>query len=599
MNESKQHNIDKLDMYIHLDEVNGQQHAYLSIRPNSRILNPASAVVKSEILDKMQQMIADSRIVHGLPDKQELKKHIGIYLEGYQNQGRYRDYFTIQLAVPTKPQRGADSYIEELIDLELKPGKITNEKTGRIDFHDLGFSDKLVKKNSDIAILTHATAGIEGTTIYGDQIPAEPGKEIVKLAFDRKSIVAEKQPEKNQTTLKALITGFLYRDPAKGFFIDPDVLVQQVDFSTGNIAIKEFSQVSTAIKVEGSDNILQDTVKPGFTLMAREITVKGNVGRGAVLKGENIKISGIVDPGARITGSHISIDKVVGAFIEGDDIQINAVVENATINGQQITINTCITSTLKGAEVIIREAMHAGTVTAGSFIYCHGIFGSGKSVLRIDPMALPAYQQQEEDREEEMKKLSTKLDRFTPQLTKKAHLRSQLEKEVSHFFQTIEQQKNMSLTAQQKAAIMQLISHGQIDELRERLQISITAIMVKRLTTYQKLAREIDELKSSADSLTEEFAALKQKLIELKLSYSQGLMVVNNAGDGESQIEFATFSRQPAAITQVTLFSFNRKEQKIVASVAPFSWKSEDSRLALLSPPALKIINQFSVAANP
>ncbi len=598
MSDSAQH-LEKLDIFIHLDEVNGEQYAYLSIRPNSRILNPSAAAVKGEILVKMKQIIADSRIVHGLPDTQELKKHIGIYLEGYQKQGGYRDYFTIPLASPTMPQRGADSYVEELIDLKLKPGKIADEKSGKIDFHDLGFSDKLVKKNSEIAILTHATAGVDGTTIYGDPIPAEAGKEVVKLAYDRKSITAEEQPKKNRTILKALITGFLYRDPAKGFFIDPDVLVSQVDFSTGNIAIKEFSQISTTIKVEGSNNILQDTVKPGFTLMAREITVKGNVGRGAVLKGENIKISGIVDPGARITGNHISIDKVVGAFIEGDEIQINAVVENATVIGRQVMVKTCITSTLKGSEVIINDAMHAGTVTAGVFIYCHGIFGSGKSVLRIDPMALPAYQQQEEEINLEMKKLSAKLDHLIPQVTKKVHLQSQLEKEISHLFQTIEQQKNMSLTDQQRTAIMQLISHGQIDELRERLQISITAIMVKRLKTYHLISQEIAELKISEDAIIKEFSAIKQKLIELKLSYSQGLVVVNNNGNGETQIEFTAFSRPPEAISQTRLFSFNRQEQKILASTTPFSWKQEDSRLAPLSPQALKIINQFSPVGKP
>ena len=598
MNNSAQH-IEKLDIFIHLDEVNGEQYAYLSIRPNSRILNPSAAAVRSEILEKMQEIIAGSRIVHGLPKEQELRKHIGIYLEGYRKQGGYRDYFTIPLASPTMPQRGADSFIEELIDLELKPGKITDEKSGKIDFHDLGFSDKLVKKNSKIAILTHATSGVDGTSIYGDPIPAEPGKEVIKLAYDHKSITAEEQPEKTRTILKALITGFLYRDSAKGFFIDPDVLVSQVDFSTGNIAIKEFSQVSTAIKVEGSNNILQDTVKPGFTLMAKEITVNGNVGRGAVLKGENIKISGIVDPGARITGNHISIDKVVGAFIEGDDIQINAVVENATVIGRQVRVKTCITSTLQGSEVIIQKAMHAGTVTAGIFIYCHGVSGSGKSVLRIDPMSLTAYQQQEEEILAEMKKLSTRLDHFTPQITKKVHLRSQLEKEITNLFQTIEQQKNMSLTDKQKAAIMQLISHGKIDELRDRLNIYITALMAKRLQTYHSLSQEITELKINKDAIVKEFSAIKQKLIELRLSYSQGLVVVNDNGNGEAQIEFATFSRPPEAISKTTLFSFNRQEQKILASTTPFSWKQEDSRLTPLSPQALKIINQFSATVKP
>lgn len=598
MNQSAQH-IEKLEIFIHLDEMNGQQHAYLSIRPNSRILNPEAAEVNGEILAKMQEIIAGSNISHGLPDTNTLKKHINAYLEGYLKQGGYRDYFTIPLASPTMPQRGEDSFLEELIDLELKPGKISNEKTGKIDYHDLGFSDKLVKKNSDIAILTHATAGIDGSTIYGDLIEAEPGKEIVKLTYDHKSIIAEEQPEKNQTVLKALITGFLYRDAKKGFFIDPNVLVHQVDFSTGNIAIKEFNQVSTAIKVEGSTNILKDTVKPGFTLMAKEIKINGNVGRGAVLEGEEINISGIVDPGASITGNSISINKVVGAFIKGNDIHIKSVVENATITGKHVEMKTFVTSTIKGDEVIIHEAMHGGTVTAGSFIYCHGVFGSGNSVLRIDPMVLPDYQEQEEKLKAAMKKASTKLDNATPQLTKKSYLKSQLEKEINNFIQTIEQQKNRKLTEQQKRAILQMISRGRSDELRKRLQISITSLMAKRLQTYHLLSREIDKLKGSADGLAGEYAATQQDLIELKLSFTRGLILVNNTGNGEARIEFSTYSRQRESINQPTLFSFNPKEKKIHTSSTPLSWEQEDARLTRLSPQALKLINHYSAPFKP
>jgi len=87
---------------------------------------------------------------------------------------------------------------------------------------------------------------------------------------------------------------------------------------------------------------------------------------------------------------------------------------------------------------------------------------------------------------------------------------------------------------------------------------------------------------------------LKQNLIELKLSYQRGLIIVNDAGSGESQIGFASFSRPPAAVSQTTLFTFHRKKQKITAQAAPFTWRPEEEQTTSLSPRALKIINRFA-----
>ena len=140
----------------------------------------------------------------GLLSREEITGQVEVYLEGYRRHGCYQDYYTFQLAAPTLPARGEDSRLEMLIDLELKPGKVVDEKSGRIDFHDLGFSDKLVLVGQEIAILHHATPGVDGQTIYGEPIPAEPGKEVVKLKYDQRSIAArEEGEEENRTTVLA------------------------------------------------------------------------------------------------------------------------------------------------------------------------------------------------------------------------------------------------------------------------------------------------------------------------------------------------------------------------------------------------------------
>ena len=171
----------------------------------------------------------------------------------------------------------------------------------------------MIHEGEPLVIVNHASPGIDGIDIFNQPIKAETGKEEKVPTYDRKTIIREDDPDNNRTILKAAITGFLYQEGERGYFIDKDVLTKQVDFSTGNIEVQDFCDIDTVIKVSGNKDIMRDSVKPGFTLKAREIFIEGNVGRGATLEGDKITITGIVDAKARIIGRKIEIGKAVGA----------------------------------------------------------------------------------------------------------------------------------------------------------------------------------------------------------------------------------------------------------------------------------------------
>ena len=218
-------------------------------------------------------------------------------------------------------------------------------------------------------------------------------------------MVLEEDSEHNRAILKAGLTGFLYHDGARGYFIDKDVLTNQVDFTTGNIEIDDFSKVDSIIKVSGHRDIMRDSVKPGFTLKAREIIVDGNVGRGAHLEGETITVTGIVDSRARIIGRKIEIGKAVGAHIEGDDVKINEVLQNAVVVGRQVRLNTCMSSHISGEDVFINQELRSGTVVAASFIFCSQASGSSHSSLIIDPLQIPSFQEKLAEQLESVRRL--------------------------------------------------------------------------------------------------------------------------------------------------------------------------------------------------
>ncbi|MBN2231232.1 MAG: DUF342 domain-containing protein [Deltaproteobacteria bacterium] len=588
---------DKLDLFIHLEEHHGHDVALLSIRPNTRLHAPGAPETRQLVIEEINRQLAAHHIVAGIVVAAELEHHIDSYLAGYLRRGSYRDFYTFRIAQPTLPQPGSDSSMQELISLEAKPGRIVDERTGRIDFRDLGFSDKLVHEGDDLVILTHATPGIHGTDIRGRKISAAAGREPHRLKFDRRSVRAEKRDADRRTVLVATRSGFFYRDEVKGYFVDPDVLVQAVDFTTGNIRIRDYSNVDTVIKVEGTDNILYDSVKPGFALKAREITVKGNVGRGAVLEGDTITIVGIVDPDARIIGNHIRIDKVVGAHIEGIDIQINRVVTNATIVGRRVQVQTCTTSQLFGIEVMVHKELHAGTATAGTFLYCNRIQGNGTAHLHIDPPRIPALRAEQELLENERDRAVSLLERQAPQRRDKERLHTELEHEIELVFGLVEREKRLALNDRQRIAIRQLIINGHADDLGPRLDLTFSALTLKRLQTYHLLHRELLDIRRNHADQEAAIATIQQHIDDFERLYTRGLVAIGGPGNGEARIAFGARELAPRRLHEATLFGWSDERKQIVRYPLNLVLASRDPRLTTLSPQAQEILQR--TAADP
>ncbi|MEA3348477.1 MAG: flagellar assembly protein A, partial [Pseudomonadota bacterium] len=267
-------NIELLDLMLHLDERQGVDHAFISIRPNTRILKPRDPEVLQSILDVIKRELKENNISHGIKKANAITSEVKRYLADYQEIKARKTFYSFPLASPTLPQKGDDGTIEVLVDLKLKPGKIRDEKTGKIDYHDLGFSETLIHAGKPLVIINHATPGIDGTNIFNKPLKAQAGAQKKTPKYDRKTISCEENPKRNRAVLKAAITGFLYQEPGRGYFIDKDVLTRQVDFSTGNIEVRDFSDIDTVIKVSGHKDVMRDSVKPGFTLKAKEIIIE-------------------------------------------------------------------------------------------------------------------------------------------------------------------------------------------------------------------------------------------------------------------------------------------------------------------------------------
>ncbi len=579
---------------LHLDERQGAEHAFISIRPNTRIIKPRDPEVLRFILEAIKREIKEHKIRHGINKANAITSKVKRYLADYQEINARKTFYSFPLASPTLPQKGDDGTIEVLVDLKLKPGKIKDEKTGNIDYHDLGFSETLIHAGKPLVIINHATPGIDGTDIFNQPLKAQAGAQEKTPRYDRKTITCEENPKRNRAVLKAAITGFLYQESDRGYFIDKDVLTQQVDFSTGNIEIQDFSNIDTVIKVSGHNDIMRDSVKPGFTLKAKEIVIEGNVGRGAIIEGEKIIITGIVDAKARIIGQKIEIGKVVGAHIEGSDIKINSVLQNATVIGQRVRINVCMSSTVSGEEVFINQELRSGTVTAANFIFCHKATGSSHSTLTIAPCAIPSFRQKLEKQQIQVENYIQDYKKCYQEFEKEQQLHHRHHQPgIDNFYRQVEGLKKITFNEKQKKAIEQLLAQGLINDIGKRLNFKLHTKTRKNLKLFSESLKQLQELLSEVKELQEDYKNEENILHEMEESHTRGLIMIADESSGEIKICYREVCLSPVVLNQNRLFSYDRKKERIIA-LKKFGAITHQRLFANLSPQALTIVNKFT-----
>lgn len=587
-------NIELLDLMLHLDERQGLKHAFVSIRPNTRILDPKDPAVLRSILETVKEKIREQGIRHGISKSSTIIASVKEYLKEYPKIQLEKTFYTFPLANPTLPQKGDDGSIEELIDLKLKPGKISNEKTGQIDYHDLGFSDTLIHEGKPLIIITPATPGIDGLDIFKQPIKAQPGDAVEVPDYDKKTISCEEIQEADQTILKANITGFLYKDFDRGYFIDKDVLADKVDFTTGNIEVQDFEQIDSAIKISGDQDIMHNSVKPGFTLKAKEIIIEGNVGRDAIIEGDKIVITGIVGANAKITGHDIEIGKVIGAHVVGNKIKINSVLQNATVTGEDIRIKTSMSSHIFGNEVFINEELRSGSITAASFIFCRKSTGTSHSTLTIDPFAVPSFQQKlkaQQAKVEIQHKLYEKRNLLfeKEQSTHKGRYQSH----IDNFYRQIENEKKISLSQQQRRAIEQLLTHGKVEDVSQKLNFKIDTTTNTQLTNFAFSLTRLRESFSDVAELNQAHKDEKNILLEMEESYARGLILIADESAGEIKVCYRDTCLAPIIFNQNLLFFFDKKRKKIFP-LKKFGAITHQRLFTHLSSRALATVNNFT-----
>jgi uncharacterized protein (DUF342 family) len=285
----------------------------------------------------------------------------------------------VVVATGVPPERGRDGEIEYHFDTQRKRPAAQRDRPGRVDHRELNLIQN-VKKGDTLATATRPGAGVAGRNVFGEGLPALPGKPA-QIRCGRGVQLVE-----NGSKAVAAHDGMVTFDDGKIGVVSVYTVTGDVDYETGNIRflgdIVVGRHVKEDFKVESTGNV----------------RVYGNVDRGDIEAGGSVEVSGGIlgKEGVAVRAQ----EDITAGFADNANIVAGGTV---TVRGEvfrsNIRAGTVVVEGVKGAVI-------GGTISASHEIRV-GNAGNPKTaprtVLQIEPD--PTLTQQLENAQKELAQL--------------------------------------------------------------------------------------------------------------------------------------------------------------------------------------------------
>lgn len=161
----------------------------------------------------------------------------------------------IAVARATRPVNGRDASVEEKVKVDFthRPVEAAGVRTNLREMENL----TQVREGQVLALKVPATAGADGTDVFGNPIKANPGLDLVLAAGENVKV----SPDGN--SLVSAKSGYVYRGKTGLSVGDVFAVKGDVDFSVGNLHYR-------------GDVVIDKDVRPDFTVRAeKDVTVQG------------------------------------------------------------------------------------------------------------------------------------------------------------------------------------------------------------------------------------------------------------------------------------------------------------------------------------
>jgi len=272
------------------------------------------------------------------------------------------------------PEAGRDG------ELESKVHKVAGKRPqirqdGKVVFRELGQFVN-VKAGDLLMVRKPPTAGIAGTNVFGQVIPARPGK-AVEFATDLPGAGVDPN---NPDRLIALVAG-MPKSVENGIYVDQNLDMRDVDLSTGNVYFEGDvhikGDVTSGMRVVATGNItIGGTVEAAYLEAGGDIYVEaGVIGHGEVMLGD-----GSVSPTAAVlkAGRNVHAHFLNNTFVDaGESVEV---VESVTHS-----VVIAFTEVIVGAQGAKRGQIIGGRVKARNAIHVQtlGSQGDAKTYLEV------------------------------------------------------------------------------------------------------------------------------------------------------------------------------------------------------------------------
>ena len=304
--------------------------AYLTVVAPAKIIGPAG-------VQQYVKLLGSSGVVYGV-DEEAVQKAL------QQATDSGEDKRDVVVAKGTMPVRGEDASIEYKFNPNAKAGLLL--EGGKMDYRERDLIQN-VAVEQELAVKIPATPGKPGTTVTGETIPPQPGKDLKLRPLDNVGL------SQDGIRLTAKREGIVVLDRTGAVRVVTEFVVRSdVDYSTGNVRCKG------SVKIEGS-------VLPEFSVESdQDVTIEGGVDAANVYAEGNLFVG---------YGIHGSPDTKIVANGE-----VHALfVEAATIRAKGDVV---LGQSLRHSDVRTGETVKAterkGAIVGGTVFATHGILAN-------------------------------------------------------------------------------------------------------------------------------------------------------------------------------------------------------------------------------
>jgi uncharacterized protein (DUF342 family) len=281
--------------------------AYLTVLPPEGEGSPVT-------LESARELVKSNGVVYGLIE--------GSIAEALKENNWEQKILIAQGHEPVNGQPGVLEYKFPPPRERLTPKK---DEQGNVDYRDLGLIYN-VQKGQPLVVRTPPTQGQEGRDVYGNIIPAKPGKEI-QLPKGKNTV-----PDNEGINLYSAIDGNVTIKSGKVTVDSVFEIKGDVDYSTGNIQFN-------------GDLIIRGMVTAGFKVVVEgDIEIKGLIENAEVIANGNILVQGGITGSDKCfvkAGENIQARFIVNSRVEaGKDIYVKeAVMQSQLRAGRSLKVN--------------------------------------------------------------------------------------------------------------------------------------------------------------------------------------------------------------------------------------------------------------------